>query len=100
MNIVTERNGNEITIRPEGWLDTASSPELGEEIDKIDSASSIILDFDKIEYIASSGIRQVVACYKKAKEIKSEFTIINVDNEVMSIFSLTGLDKKISIKAK
>ena len=100
MNITTKNENDVIKISVNGWLDTVSSPLLGEEVDKISSASQIILDFDKVEYIASSGLRQIVSCYKKAKEMKADFSVINVGNEVISIFRLTGIDKKITVKEK
>ena len=37
---------------------------------------------------------------KKAKEMNASFAIINVCDEAMSIFTLTGLDKKLDISAK
>lgn len=100
MTIEKLNNNGEITLKLDGWLDTVSSPQLGEEIEKIDNAKSIILDFEKVEYIASSGLRQVVSCHKKAKEMNAKFCVINVCEEAMNIFTLTGLDKKIEIKAK
>lgn len=100
MTIETLKNGNEITLKLDGWLDTVSSPELGSAVDAIEAADAIVLDFDKVEYIASSGLRQVVACHRKAKELGAEFSVINVGTETMGIFELTGLDKKLTIKEK
>ncbi len=100
MTIETVKNGNEITLKLDGWLDTVSSPELGAVVDAIEEATALVLDFDKVEYIASSGLRQVVASHRKAKELGAEFSIINVGTETMSIFELTGLDKKMDIQAK
>lgn len=91
---------DDITLQLDGWLDTESSPLLNQEIEKIDSASSITLDFEDIEYIASSGLRQVVACYKKAKSLNADFKVINVGTEAMSIFQLTKLDQKINVIPK
>ena len=91
-----EENGA-VTLQLDGWLDTLSSPELGAVVDEITKAAAIILDFEKVEYIASSGLRQVVACSRKARELGAAFSVINVGTEVMSIFRLTGLDKKIDI---
>lgn len=100
MNIQkTEQNGK-VILQLEGWLDTLSSPELAAEVDTIENAAEVILDFDKVEYIASSGIRQVVACYKRCKEIGAEFSVINTSEETMSIFELTGIDKKLNISKK
>ena len=98
MNITTEKDGGKITVILDGWLDTVSAPELGAVIDAIESAEAIVLDFDKVEYIASSGLRQVVACHRKAKELGAALDIVNVGTETMSIFNLTGLDKKLSLK--
>ena len=100
MTIATLKKDDQITFQLDGWLDTLSSPELGAAVDGITEASAIILDFDKVEYIASSGVRQVVACHRKAKELGATFSVVNVGTETMSIFQLTGLDKKITIKGK
>lgn len=91
-------NDGHITIMLDGWLDTLAAPELGAAFDAIDEAQSITLDFEKVEYIASSGLRQVVAGYRKAKELNAEYSVINVCEKVMSILQMTGLEKKINIK--
>lgn len=100
MNINVTNDNNKYVIALEGWLDTISSPELGDKIDEIGEATSIVLDFDKVEYIASSGVRQIVYCYRKAKELEAEFSVVNVSAEIMSIIQMTGIDKKMSIIAK
>lgn len=100
MTITTSKEDNCITLKLDGWLDTLSSPQLGEAVDAIEIASAIVLDFENVEYIASSGLRQVVSCHRKAKELNAAFSVINVGTEVMSIFKLTGLDKKLNITEK
>ena len=100
MTITTQKQDDQITLQLDGWLDTLSSPELGAAVDGITAASAIILDFDKVEYIASSGVRQVVACHRKAKELGAKFSVVNVGTETMSIFQLTGIDKKITVAGK
>lgn len=100
MNIEIVNENKNITLKLEGWLDTAASPELGEKIDAITEASSIVLDFDAVEYIASSGVRQIVATHRKAAELGASFAVINVNSEIMSILQLTGIDKKLDIRAK
>ena len=100
MTIETIKNDKEITLKLDGWLDTVSSPELGAVVDAIEEATALTLDFDKVEYIASSGLRQVVASHRKAKELGAAFSVVNVGTETMSIFELTGLDKKITILRK
>ncbi len=100
MEITKTENEGIVTFKLNGWLDTASSPQLGEAIDSVTSAAAITLDFADVEYMASAGLRQVVACHRKAKELDAVFSVINVGNKVMSIFELTGIDKKISLTKK
>lgn len=89
-----------VTLSPEGWLDTASSPELGEMVEAETEAVSLVLDFDLVEYMSSAGLRQVIATHKKAKSLGASFSVINVCPTVMSIFKMTNIDKKLDIRAK
>lgn len=100
MTIEKLENENGVTLALEGWLDTLSAAELGNALDTIEEAGSITLDFDRVEYIASAGLRQIVAGSKKAKGMNADFSVINVSKEVMNIVRLTGLEKKINIVGK
>lgn len=100
MTLQTNTENGKITIKAQGWLDTQSAPLLGEKFDEITQADEIVLDFEELEYISSSGLRMVVAGFKKAKELNAKFKVINAGNEVMDVFKLTNLDKKIDISVK
>lgn len=91
---------NIVTFNLEGWLDTVSSPELGEAVEELTEASSIVLNFEKVEYMSSAGLRQVLATHKKAKTLEASLSIINVCPTVMSIFKMTNIDKKLDIREK
>lgn len=100
MTILKTIENGTVTFSPEGWLDTVSSPELGEMVDAVTEASSIILDFNLVEYMSSAGLRQVLAAHKKAKTLDASFAVINVSHSVMSIFKMTSIDKKLDIRVK
>lgn len=100
MTITTKTEGTTATICVEGWLDTQSSPELGKEVENIQAAESLVLDFEKLEYISSSGLREVVAAYKKMKAKGGTLSVVHVGSEVMDVFRLTGFDKKLDITGK
>ncbi len=91
----TSAENETVTLTLNGWLDTVSSPDLGAAIDKINDAKAIVFDFSDVEYMASSGLRQVVAAHKKAALLGATFCVKNVRDEVMTIFQMTGIDKKI-----
>lgn len=99
--IITKTVENDVAvISVEGWLDTQSSPELGNVIKVLSNIKELILDFEKLEYISSSGLREVVAAYKKMKSENGTFSVIHVSSEVMDVFNMTGFDKKLDIRAK
>ena len=100
MTITRIDRDDQITLKLDGWLDTLSAPELGEAVNGIDAAPAITLDLENVAYISSSGLRQVVACYKRAKELGTEFAVINANEDTMNIFRMTGLDHKINIQEK
>lgn len=100
MNISKTIDNGTVTFSPEGWLDTASSPQLGDMVEEVTDAASIILDFDGVEYMSSAGLRQVLATHKKAKSLDASFAVVNVCPAVMSIFKMTNIDKKLDIRAK
>ncbi len=96
---ITQTNENgKITLILDGWLDHDSSPELGGVIDAITSATELVLDFGKVEYISSAGIRMLVAAHRKTKELDAGFSVIHVNSDVLNILSMTGLDKKLDIR--
>ena len=55
MEIVSKTEGNKVTMEITGWLDTQTSPQLGEELSKLDdSVTSLVFDFAKLAYISSA----------------------------------------------
>ncbi len=95
MEIIVTNNDAVVTLSLSGWLDTQSAPLLTEEVEQVDeSAERVILDFEKLEYISSAGIRSIVACYKKFKD---KLELINVNDEVNEVFRATGLTKRLKI---
>lgn len=99
--IIEQKNDNgKVTLVIEGWLDHDSASQLGDVIETIDAANELILDLEKVEYVSSAGIRMIVLAHRKAKEVNAEFSVINVNSEVMTILSMTGLDKKLAITGR
>lgn len=100
MKITKVNNDNQIIIRLEGWLDVETTVELAKYMSELEATKDLVFDFEKLEYISSSGVREVIASYKRQKEEGGVFKVINVNPEVMDVFSMTGLDKKLNIIAK
>jgi len=80
----------------EGRIDTLTAPGLLRLYeDKISEAGgkidSITLDFARLSYISSAGLRVLMIMYKALKN-KSVFYGLNISPELQSIFSTTGFD--------
>ena len=96
MTIEKKINGNKAELKLNGWLDTQTAPQLEEEITALGSEiSALVLDFSELEYISSAGMRQLVSAYKK---MNGALTLAHVSDEIMSVISMTGLDKRIKIE--
>lgn len=85
--------GTTAEMKLNGWLDTQSAPMLAEAVEALDgSITALVLDFTKLEYISSAGLRQIVAAYKR---MNGNMTLRNVSDEIMEVIRMTGLDKRI-----
>lgn len=98
MNIVTNRDGNTMMMRVEGWLDTMSSPLLGEAVENMPpEITRLILDCGKLEYISSSGLRVFLAAYKKMSG-KDGLVLTDVNRDVRDVLELTGLLEHLDVR--
>ena len=98
---ITKREENGRTVLAVvGWLDTPSSAGLAQAIEEVGNCKSLVLDFDGVEYICSSGLRAVLSGYKKMAQTGGDFAVVNVCDEVMDVFRLTGFSDSLNITGK
>ena len=91
MNITTTANGKELTIALEGRLDMTSAPELEKELGaKLDGVDSLTLEFEKLRYLSSAGLRVLLAAQKKMNAQKGSMVIKHVNEMIMEVFEVTG----------
>ena len=65
LNIEKKTDGSSLNIALEGRLDTMTSPQLEETLkDSLDGVTSLIMDFEKLEYISSAGLRVLLSAQK------------------------------------
>jgi anti-sigma B factor antagonist len=91
MTITKTKNGNAVTLTLDGSLDALTAPELQKELEAIDeNTESLVIDMEKLQYISSAGIRQLVAICKR---MNGQLVIKNTSGELMDIFHVTGIDR-------
>lgn len=90
MNIKKNVNGSVLSVALEGRLDTTTSPKLEEELrSSISEITSLVIDFEKLEYISSAGLRVLLAMQKIMNK-QGEMLLKNVNETVMEVFEVTG----------
>ena len=90
MTINKDLQGEILNVSVEGRLDTSTAPNLEAELkSSLDGVASLILDFNKLEYISSAGLRVVLAAQKTMSK-QGEMKLVGVNDEVMEVFEITG----------
>ena len=90
MTVEIKKNASELALEITGRLDTITAPALDKTInDNLEGVKNLILDFKNLEYISSAGLRVLLSTQKKMKQI-GEMKLINVCEEVMEVFEITG----------
>ncbi|MBR3333692.1 MAG: STAS domain-containing protein [Clostridia bacterium] len=98
MTISKNQNGTVLEIALEGRLDTMTAPELEAELNNtLQNADSLVLDFSKLEYISSAGLRVLLSAHK-AMSNKGGMKIMNVNEIVREVFEVTGFADILTIE--
>lgn len=98
MEIRTNQQDKTLTVEIEGRLDTTTAPSLEAELkEKISDNTLVVLDFAKLEYISSAGLRVILATQKIMNK-QGKMVIKNVNEMVMSVFEVTGFTDILTIE--
>ena len=98
MKISKTQNADTLNIVLEGRLDTTTAPELEAELKaSLDSVSELVLDFEKLDYISSAGLRVLLSAQKVMAK-KGGMKVIHVNETVMEIFEVTGFSDILTIE--
>jgi anti-anti-sigma factor len=89
---------DKLTLSLEGRLDTITAPKLqGELIPAFDAANEIMLDFTRVAYVSSAGLRVLLMAQKTAKAKSADLTLCGVSEEIMEVFDMTGFSDMLTI---
>ena len=98
MTINTAKEGTALTVALEGRLDTTTAPELEAALNEaLDGVEALTIDLEQLEYISSAGLRVLLSAQKRMMK-QGEMKVINPNEVVMDVFSLTGFDSILNIE--
>ncbi|MBR3856965.1 MAG: STAS domain-containing protein [Bacteroidaceae bacterium] len=87
-----EQMEDKYLVTLEGELDTAAAADVEKTLQPLYSTSGkdVIIDCEGLEYIASSGLRILISILKGAKAGGSKVVLRNMNEDIKSVFKLTG----------
>jgi anti-sigma B factor antagonist len=83
----------------EGRLDTNTAEDTEKSLTAIveGGASKLLLNFDKLDFVSSAGLRIVLATAKKLKATGGQLQLCNLNEIVQEIFDISGFSTLLSV---
>ena len=98
MTITKQQNGSALCVAIEGRLDTTTAPDLEKELkDALNGITDLTMDFSKLDYISSAGLRVLLSAHK-AMAKQGGMKLIHVNEIVMEVFEVTGFSDILNIE--
>ena len=101
MKIITNRDGEILTLKLKGRLDTNASMEFEQQVEESinQNTKNMIIDFSDLEYICSSGLRVIIQAAKKLKSFQGELVLCSMEEYIREVFVISGFDTFLKIFA-
>ena len=91
LNITKKLEGDTLTVVLEGRLDTITAPKFQSEIEPLfGGISKLVLDFEKLNYISSAGLRVLLTFFQELQEQEKKLELCHVNEMIRDVFDVTG----------
>jgi anti-sigma B factor antagonist len=98
MLISVDQSENGVELNIDGRIDTNTSPQLqGEILKAFQKSKSVVLNFGKVSYISSAGLRALLIGQKTAASKGASMRLVNVPDVVMTVLETVGFSKILKI---
>ena len=98
MTISKNLKGSTLAVALEGRLDTTTAPDLEKALkESMEGATELVLDFSKLDYISSAGLRVLLSAHK-AMAGKGGMKVTHVNEIVGEVFEVTGFADILTIE--
>ncbi len=92
------KEGSKLIVTVEGKIGAANASELEEAvINNIGGVTELVFDFEKLDYMASAGLRVLLSSAKRMKK-QGTMKLINVMPSVMEVLRFTGMADVLDIE--
>jgi len=99
MEISVTESGDVRILSFQGNLDTNTAPQAESDINGLIEAGSqqLLINFEKLDYISSAGLRILLATAKKLKASQGDLKICCLNETVQEVFDISGFATILSV---
>ena len=99
MELTTEREDGVLSLLLDGRLDGSNVSEFDEQVRAAieDSGSVVVMDFEKLRYISSAGLRSVLMTARALGNKNLGFALCSLSEQIREVFEISGFDKIIAV---
>ncbi len=91
MTVNEIKSEDHITLEIEGRVDTTTAPDLQKAVlTAFQKTKNLILQFEKVEYISSAGLRSLLIGQKTAMSKGGKMVVTGANEAVLDVFKVTG----------
>lgn len=92
MQIQAKKDQKVLIVAVEGRMDTVSAPEFQKKMEDLldQGETGIVMDFGKLEYVSSAGLRSILVAAKKAKSLGGQVSCCSLQEMVRKVFDISG----------
>ncbi len=100
MEITEDKIDNQIVISLSGRIDSTAAVEFEEKlIEIIDKGNNtMIIDFQRIQFISSAGLRVLLLAAKKVKPYGGKIVLCEMSKDVREVFDISGFSSIFDIQ--
>lgn len=99
MEIIEKEANGATVLEIVGKLDAVTSSDLDDKFDELaeKKTAKTALNFERLDYISSAGLRSLLAYLKKAKANDATLKIFGIKGPIKEIFDISGFTKLFEI---
>jgi anti-anti-sigma factor len=98
MELSTVLSDDVIIVSVKGEVDAITAPELDAFLkDQLDQRRNMVVNFSRLDYISSAGLRVLLAVVKEARKSGGDLRLAKIKENVEKVLSVSGFTNILKI---
>ncbi|MFT7245388.1 MAG: anti-sigma B factor antagonist [Candidatus Azotimanducaceae bacterium] len=101
MQVKVRDEGDTKVVMLDGKLDTNTTPTVEGEVNALldAGAAKLLINFENVSYISSSGLRLLLATAKRLKREKGDLKVCSLNEMATEVFEVSGFSSILNVYA-